>query len=50
MNYQSVHMRDQKANQIAMLNRITRRTVISIVEEVTLVVILWSVFILASQS
>jgi hypothetical protein len=44
----SVHMRDQKANQMAMIARTDRQTLANMVEEITLVVVLWGVFILAS--
>jgi hypothetical protein len=50
MNNHNVHMRDQKANQTAMLNRTTRQTVVNMIEEITLVIVLWGVFLLASQA
>lgn len=49
MNH-SVHMRDQKANQMAMLNKSDRQTMINMVEEITLVVVLWGVFFVATLS
>jgi hypothetical protein len=44
----SVHMRDQKANQLAMLARTDRQTLADLAEEVTLVIVLWGLFILVS--
>jgi hypothetical protein len=41
-------MRDQKANQTAMLNRITRQTALNIIEEITVIIVLWGIFLLAS--
>lgn len=49
MNH-SVHMRDQKANQIAMLAKTDRQALVNMVEEITLVVVLWGVFFLATTS
>ncbi|CAD6881629.1 MULTISPECIES: hypothetical protein [Methylomonas] len=48
MLHQSVHMRDQKANQTAMLSRADRQAAINMIEEITLVVVLWGVFLLAT--
>ncbi|QPK62976.1 hypothetical protein IVG45_19480 [Methylomonas sp. LL1] len=50
MMRQSVHMRDQKANQIAMRSRQYRQTAISMLEEITVLVMLWGVFLLAGTS
>lgn len=47
MLHQSVHMRDQKANQTAMLHRADRQAILNMIEEITLVVVLWGVFLLA---
>lgn len=47
---QSVHMRDQKANQLAMHSREFWQTAINMIEEITLVVVLWGVYLLASAS
>jgi len=47
---QSVHMRDQKANQLAMHTREFWQTAINMIEEITLVVVLWGVYLLASTS
>ncbi|MDT4332144.1 hypothetical protein ACQE3E_20645 [Methylomonas sp. MED-D] len=44
----TVHMRDQKANQVAMLNRVARQSAINMLEEITLVIVLWGVFLLAT--
>ncbi len=44
----SVHMRDQKANQMAMLAKTDRQTLINMVEEITLVIVLWGMFFLAT--
>lgn len=44
----SVHMRDQKANQIAMHHREYRQMAINMIEEITLVVVLWGVFFLTN--
>lgn len=49
MTRQSVHMRDQKANQIAMRARRHRQAAISLIEEMTLVVVLWGVFLMAGS-
>lgn len=50
MNHSTVHMRDQKANQSAMLSRSARQTMINMVEEITLVLVLWGVFLIASHA
>ncbi|MGZ4958310.1 MAG: hypothetical protein ACXV7J_03575 [Methylomonas sp.] len=50
MVYHSVHMRDQKANQMAMLAKTDRQAVVNMIEEITLVVVLWGVFFLATLS
>ncbi|MDD4913639.1 MAG: hypothetical protein PHW13_01205 [Methylococcales bacterium] len=50
MTSHSVHMRDQKANQIAMMARTDRQALAGMIEEITVVVVLWGVFILASLS
>lgn len=42
----SVHMRDQKANQIAMHSREIRQMAINMIEEITLVIVLWGVYLL----
>jgi len=49
MSHHSVHMRDQKANQMAMLARNHRQVLSDIVEEIALVVMLWGVFLLSSN-
>jgi hypothetical protein len=46
---QSVHMRDQKANQIAMHSRQFRQSAINMLEEITLVVVLWGMYILTTN-
>jgi hypothetical protein len=46
----SVHMRDQKANQIAMRTKIGRQSLINTLEEITLVVVLWVMYILATAN
>ena len=48
MNNRFVHMRDQKFNQMAMLAKSDRQSLINMVEEITLVVVLWGVYILAT--
>ncbi len=45
---QSVHMRDQKANQLAMHSREIRQMAINMIEEITLVIVLWGVYLLTS--
>lgn len=45
---QSVHMRDQKANQLAMHSREIRQMAINMIEEFTLVIVLWGVYLLTS--
>ena len=44
----NVHMRDQKANQIAMIIKADRQATLHLVEELTMIVVLWGVFYLAS--
>jgi len=45
-----VHMRDQKANQSAMRSRQFRQMAINRLEELTVVIILWSVYLLTGAS
>lgn len=49
MLHQSVHMRDQKANQIAMHSRQFRQMAINMIEELTLVAVLWGVYLLQTN-
>ena len=44
----SVHMRDQKANQMSMLARTDQQSVVNMLEEITVVIVLWGVFLLAT--
>lgn len=44
----NVHMRDQKANQIAMIIRTNRQTAINLIEEIVMVAVLWGLFFLAT--
>lgn len=44
----SVHMRDQKANQMAMLAKSGQEALINLIEEITLVIVIWGMFFLAS--
>jgi hypothetical protein len=46
----SVHMRDQKANQMAMMAKTDREEFVNRVEEITLVVVLWGVFFVSTLS
>lgn len=46
----TVHMRDQKANQLAMRSRQFRQLAINRLEDLTVVVVLWGVFLLAGAS
>jgi len=46
---QCVHMRDQKANQTAMHSRELRQMAINMLEEITLVIVLWGVFLLTNN-
>jgi len=46
----SVHMRDQKANQIAMLARTDKQSMLNLAEEVTLVAALWGMFFIVIWS
>ncbi len=48
MMHHSVHMRDQKANQVAMHSRQYRQTAINMVEEITVLAVLWGVYLLTS--
>lgn len=41
-------MRDQKANQLAMHSREIRQMAINMIEEITLVIVLWGVYLLTS--
>ncbi len=50
MMHQSVHMRDQKANQIAMHSRELRQMAVNMLEEITLVIVLWGVFLLVGTN
>jgi hypothetical protein len=42
-------MRDQKANQTAMHSREYRQMAINMLEEITLVIVLWGVFLLTNN-
>lgn len=46
----SVHMKDQKANQLAMRSRQYRQTAITRLEDITVLVVLWGIFLLAGAS
>jgi len=46
----SVHMRDQKSNQLAMQTRKYRQVTINMLEEITLIVLIWGMFFLSSSS
>ena len=48
MMRQHVHMRDQKANQIAMLVKSNRQAALNLAEEVTMVAVLWGLFFLVT--
>jgi hypothetical protein len=48
MMNQSVHMRDQKANQFAMRSRQFRQTAINMLEDVTVLAVLWGVYLLTN--
>lgn len=50
MNYRSVHMRDQKANQMAMLAQKNRQALSMLLEEISLIALLWGIFFVASLS
>lgn len=50
MLQQSVHMKDQKANQIAMRSRQYRQFAINRIEDLTVVVVIWGVFLLTGTS
>jgi hypothetical protein len=43
-------MRDQKANQYSMNAKSDRQVLVNMIEEITLVVILWGVFFVATSS
>ncbi|MEY4209642.1 MAG: hypothetical protein RLZ92_20 [Pseudomonadota bacterium] len=43
---QSVHMRDQKANQIAMIIKANREANLKIAEEITMILVLWGLVFL----
>ena len=45
---QNVHMRDQKANQVAMIIKTNRQAAINLIEEITMVAVLWGLFFLAT--
>lgn len=48
MNHQSVHMRDQKAKQMALLSKANKQSLINMLEEITVVVVMWGVYILTT--
>ena len=50
MMRQVVHMRDQKANQTAMHSREFWQSAIDLIEEITLIVVLWGIYLLATGS
>ena len=50
MAHHLVHMRDQKSNQLAMRSRQYRQAAINMLEEITLIVVLWGVFLLTGSS
>lgn len=50
MNRQNFHMRDQKANQVAMSVKLNRQAAINLAEELTMVAVLWGMFFLATLS
>lgn len=41
-----VHMRDQKANQAAMLNRRAKQALINFFEEFTVLLVIWGLYLL----
>jgi hypothetical protein len=41
-------MRDQKFNQTSMLARTDQQAIVNMLEEITVVVVLWGVFLLAT--
>ena len=47
MIYNSVHMRDQKANQLARFDKNHKQAIVAMCEEITLVMVLWGMFFLA---
>ncbi len=50
MMHQSVHMRDQKANQFAMRSRQFRQAAINMLEEITVLAVLWGLYLLTSPT
>jgi hypothetical protein len=50
MMQQHIHMRDQKSNQIAMRSRQFRQAAINMLEDVTVLVVLWGLYLLTSAS
>lgn len=48
MMNQSVHMRDQKANQFAMRSRQFRQMAINRLEDMTVLAVLWGVYLLTN--
>ncbi|QWF72625.1 hypothetical protein KEF85_13545 [Methylomonas paludis] len=50
MIYNTVHMRDQKANQLARISRTNKQAMLNLVEEIILVVVLWGMFFLTILS
>ena len=43
---QTVHMRDQKANQIAMAIKANRDAALNLAEEITMILVLWGMVFL----
>lgn len=43
---QTVHMRDQKANQIAMTIKANRQAALNLAEEISMILVLWGMIFL----
>ena len=42
-----VHMRDQKFNQLTMRSKQYRQTAINMLEEITLIIVIWGMFLIS---
>ena len=47
---QTVHMRDQKANQVAMVIKANREAAINLAEEITMILVLWGMIFITIAS
>lgn len=50
MSHHLVHMRDQKHNQLNLRSKQYRQAAINTLEEIILIIVLWSVFLLTGSN